>query len=65
MVKGFNIPLVDSEEANRRLDICRSCPEFRKRTGTCKICNCIMKFKVRVPKNSCPLKKHKKLILEK
>jgi hypothetical protein len=59
MVLGFSIPLVNSEEANRRLDICRNCPEFRKTTGTCKMCNCIMKFKVRIANNSCPIGKHR------
>lgn len=58
MVKGFNIPLVDSEEASRRLHICKGCTELIKITGTCKICNCIMKFKVRLVNNSCPLGKH-------
>ncbi len=54
---GFSIPLVDSATAKKRLDVCKGCPRYRKKTGTCNICNCIMKLKVKISKSSCPLGK--------
>jgi len=45
------------EEANRKLDICREC-EFYKGL-LCSKCGCVMKVKVLLPGDTCPLGKHK------
>lgn len=45
----------ESEKAQARLEICKTCPEW---TGTrCKICGCFTKLKVRLEKEKCPLGK--------
>jgi hypothetical protein len=48
---------VEGETAQKRLDICTSCPELIKATHQCKQCGCIMNLKVKLPNASCPLGK--------
>ena len=45
------------EEASRRFDICKSCPELIKLTNQCKKCGCFMHLKTKLEKASCPIGK--------
>jgi len=40
-----NLGRVQEEISEKRLSICRECPEFIKTTSQCKECGCIMNFK--------------------
>jgi len=42
---------------NKRLDICRSCPEFNKITTQCNRCGCIMSMKTTLKNSECPIGK--------
>jgi hypothetical protein len=52
-----NAPRTTDEEAFKRLDICKSCPELLPITHQCKKCGCIMSLKVKLAEASCPLDK--------
>ena len=56
-------PLTE-EEANVRLDICKSCEHFTSLTTQCKKCGCFMKAKTRLPNAACPIEKWGKFIRE-
>ena len=40
----------------KRWNICKSCPHLRK-VKICDVCNCIMPFKTKLKKASCPIGK--------
>lgn len=42
------------EEAESRLDICKSCPFLIKATVQCKKCGCFMKAKTKLKEAACP-----------
>jgi hypothetical protein len=44
-------------EADRRYDICKSCPELIDLTKQCKQCGCIMSLKTKLQHATCPLGK--------
>lgn len=48
---------VSPEIKQKRLDICKSCPEFINLSTQCKKCGCIMNAKTKLPNASCPLGK--------
>jgi hypothetical protein len=48
---------VEQEVADRRLDICKSCPELVKITQQCKKCGCFMTAKTKYEAAKCPLGK--------
>lgn len=56
-------PLVAVEISDRRFDICKGCPELRKKTNrkglkdTCQQCNCYMPEKTKLPGAFCPIGK--------
>lgn len=50
-------PRETEEEADRRFDICKSCPEIISLTKTCKICGCFMAAKTKIKRASCPIGK--------
>ncbi len=52
-----NTEYVTEEEKNKRLDICKACPELVKLTTTCKQCGCFMAAKAKLAEASCPLGK--------
>ena len=45
---------VDDEEKERRLSICRTCPQFRARTQRCSRCGCFMNLKTLLHEANCP-----------
>lgn len=45
------------EEASRRYDICKACPELVKLTKQCKKCGCFMKLKTGLQAATCPIGK--------
>jgi recombinational DNA repair protein RecR len=45
---------VNKEEAQQRLDICKSCQDFESFLKMCKICNCIMPIKTTLSRVKCP-----------
>lgn len=45
------------EIAEKRLEICKSCPRFIRLTHQCKECGCIMNAKVKLADAACPLNK--------
>lgn len=47
----------ETELANKRFDICLSCPELIKSTHQCKKCGCFMKLKTKLNDATCPLGK--------
>lgn len=50
---------VSQEEYDRRLTICRSCPEYQPCGPRCRKCGCFLQVKARLESESgqCPLKK--------
>lgn len=52
-----NTEYVQESEAERRYDICNSCPELIDLTKQCKQCGCFMAMKTKMSKATCPLKK--------
>jgi hypothetical protein len=50
-------PRSPEELSEYRLEICRSCEFFRKRTQTCSQCGCFMKLKTTLEQAKCPEKK--------
>lgn len=52
-----NLGKVEGLISEKRLEICRLCPEFISATTQCKKCGCIMKLKTKLPNASCPLDK--------
>lgn len=47
----------DSTKVEKRMSICRACPELIKLTTQCKQCGCIMKAKTTLKHAVCPLGK--------
>lgn len=45
------------EEADRRLEICKFCPELISLTKQCKKCGCLMHLKTKLKSATCPLGK--------
>lgn len=52
-----NTEWASEEEANKRYEICKGCPELMKMTKTCKKCGCFMKAKTKLQLAVCPLGK--------
>jgi hypothetical protein len=52
-----SIGRVETEIAEKRLDICKACPKYISATHQCKECGCIMNLKTKLPNASCPLHK--------
>jgi hypothetical protein len=50
-------PKVSLEISEKRLSICKSCPELIPVTNQCKKCGCIMHLKTKLEKATCPLGK--------
>lgn len=48
---------VSKKDYMKRLNECYQCPYMRKRSGTCRLCNCVMKIKALAPSVSCPMNK--------
>lgn len=47
----------DEEQATKRYDICKACPELIKLTKQCKQCGCFMNVKTKLQEATCPLGK--------
>jgi len=47
----------DQTKIDKRMDICRACPEFINLTTQCKQCGCIMKAKTTLINAECPIGK--------
>jgi hypothetical protein len=52
-----NLGRVSEEIMDKRISICKECPEFISFTMQCKVCKCFMNFKTKLPNAECPLKK--------
>jgi hypothetical protein len=53
-----NSKIVDDESiAEKRLDICKACPELIKLTTQCKKCGCFMALKTKLQEAACPIGK--------
>jgi hypothetical protein len=48
---------IEEAEANKRLDICKACPELIKLTHQCKRCGCLMNLKTKLKDATCPIGK--------
>jgi hypothetical protein len=48
---------VSDEIADKRMSICKQCPELINTTNQCKKCGCLMNFKTKLAIASCPLNK--------
>jgi len=53
-VSGFGQTATGPTLADRRLAICRTCPNFRPRTARCGLCGCFMQIKARLRGSKCP-----------
>lgn len=49
--------LIPREEAAKRMETCKSCVNYIKFSGQCKLCGCIMKVKTKLIGQECPEKK--------
>ncbi len=47
--------LVDEEEQERRLGVCKTCPEYDAEQNRCMQCGCFLSLKVRLNSGGCPL----------
>ena len=52
-----NLGRVESEVAEERMAICRTCPQLIQALSQCKECGCVMTAKTKLPNASCPLGK--------
>lgn len=52
-----NIGRVETEVAQKRLDICKECPFFISATTQCTKCGCVMSLKAKLPNAECPVHK--------
>jgi hypothetical protein len=52
-----NIGRVSAEIREKRLSICKQCPEFISSITQCKKCGCIMNLKTKLPNAECPIGK--------
>jgi len=52
-----NTKRISDEDAAKRFDICKACPELIKLTSQCKQCGCFMKVKTKLEIAKCPLSK--------
>lgn len=52
-----NTEWVDSELSQKRLDICKQCPELINITKQCKKCGCFMVLKTKIEHSRCPIDK--------
>ena len=43
-----------AEDSHKRYKICQECPNFINLTKQCKLCNCFMFVKCRIPSSRCP-----------
>lgn len=48
---------VSQEEADRRFEICKTCPHLIQLTNQCKKCGCLMHLKTKLANASCPIEK--------
>lgn len=48
---------LSDEEAGKRLDICKACPELIQLTTQCKKCGCFMNVKTKLKMAKCPIGK--------
>ena len=52
-----NTEYAEQDEAERRYDICKACPELIDLTKQCKQCGCMMALKTKLQHATCPLNK--------
>jgi hypothetical protein len=52
-----NTEYAEESEAERRYDICKTCPELIDLTKQCKQCGCMMALKTKLQHASCPINK--------
>jgi hypothetical protein len=52
-----SVERASDEEASKRFDACRSCPELIKLTNQCKKCGCLMHLKTKLQNATCPIEK--------
>jgi hypothetical protein len=52
VASGF--PTVDESEYDRRLSLCRQCPQFDPQTSRCRLCGCKTQLKLRMATEHCP-----------
>jgi hypothetical protein len=52
---GAGAPVVNQEQKNNRLEICKSCDHYD--SGTCKLCSCNLGFKTMLETAACPIGK--------
>jgi hypothetical protein len=52
-----NTEYAEQNEAERRYDICKACPELIDLTKQCKQCGCMMALKTKLQHATCPLNK--------
>jgi len=46
-----------AEVVNKRLGICKACPEYVAATSQCRKCGCFMSAKTKLKVSSCPINK--------
>lgn len=46
------------KQYQKKLDICKSCEKYDRKTKTCRVCKCVMPMKAMLSGNTCPLNKH-------
>jgi hypothetical protein len=56
-----NIEKVMVPEREKRLNICKACPELISGINQCKKCGCLMNLKTTLPHAECPLGKWNKI----
>ncbi len=47
-------PRVTDEQKAARLDVCRDCPQFNPRKGSCRVCGCNLDAKAGMATEDCP-----------
>jgi hypothetical protein len=52
-----NTEYADEETSQKRLSICKACPELIKTTSQCKKCGCLMVIKTKLGNAECPIGK--------
>lgn len=56
-MKDIIVHFADSQQQQERMEICKSCPHYRSWAHQCRLCGCLMPFKVKFKDQHCPIKK--------
>lgn len=55
--------VVDESVFTTRYNICKTCEHYREKVDQCRVCGCVMRFKTKFAKSSCPKTKWESVLV--